>query len=474
MRQLLFRKQLKCVLALCGLCSLIYTGVAQAQTDLLPDIFVSVDETFDRAGGILITTFEHDISDSLVPGRTHLLLSFGTANIGAGPIIFRGLQPPNPDGSLNAVQRIMRSDSSWWERPAGILGFHPEHGHAHLDDWAQYRIREYLPGGGVGPILAEGPKTSFCIVDFDDYDLSLPNSPPNPVYFCGSDIQGISVGWIDIYEMSVPGQSIDITDLPGDLYWLEGEFDPENKFLEADKANNFARKPVTLCHNTFTAPEEDSMWISDEQSAAGSSVTLIAAVRNERTLSGIVLPFSWAGPLGLIFDSVSVAGTRADGLTTATLIAINPFNSSAAYALNFPGGVVSGLLPGSGPVLNLFFTIPPGAALFETNGILIQTVGGHAPVFGVACGAFTPSTLISGLVTNACCDLAGDADNNGLFNIADITFGIARIFADGPAPQCQDKADADGNNAYNIADITYGIARIFAGGPPPVCGTTGT
>lgn len=475
MNRLQLNERLMAALTICGLCIVIDTGALRAQVDLLPNIFAPVGETFDLRSGNSITAFEYDITDTIVPGRTHLQISFGTANIGAGPMIFHELEPPNPDGSRNAVQRIMRSDSSWWERPAGILGFHPEHGHVHLDDWAQYRIREYLPGGSVGSILAEGPKTSFCIIDLAEYDLSLPNAPLNRVFSgCGANFQGISVGWIDIYDMSLPGQDIDITDLSNGLYWLEGEFDPENKFLETNKTNNIGRKAVVLCHQPFTIPADDSMWISEAQSPAGSPVMLTASVRNERTLGGIVVPFSWDGPLGLRFDSVSVVGTRTDGLATPTLIAINPFNSSAAYALNFQGGVVSGLLPGSGPVLNLFFTIPPGAALFETNGVLIQTVGGHAPAFGVACGAFTPSTLISGLVTNACCDLAGDADNNGLFNIADITFGIARIFADGPAPQCQDKADANGNNAYNIADITYGIARIFAGGPPPVCGTTGS
>ncbi len=72
-----------------------------------------------------------------------------------------------------------------------------------------------------------------------------------------------------------------------------------------------------------------------------------------------------------------------------------------------------------------------------------------------------------------CCDTAGDADNSGSVNIADVTFSIARIFAGGPAPSCSDKADADGNNSVNIADVTFLIALIFAGGPNPVCGTSG-
>ncbi len=73
-----------------------------------------------------------------------------------------------------------------------------------------------------------------------------------------------------------------------------------------------------------------------------------------------------------------------------------------------------------------------------------------------------------------CCVVAGDYDHNGSFNIADVTAGIARIFASGPAASCQDEADTDGNNSFNIADVTAGIARIFASGPAPVCGTTGS
>jgi Putative metal-binding motif len=73
-----------------------------------------------------------------------------------------------------------------------------------------------------------------------------------------------------------------------------------------------------------------------------------------------------------------------------------------------------------------------------------------------------------------CCVVAGDFNHDGAFNIADVTAGIARIFAGGPAPFCNDEADTNGDNAFNIADVTYGIARIFGGGPAPVCGTTGT
>jgi len=75
---------------------------------------------------------------------------------------------------------------------------------------------------------------------------------------------------------------------------------------------------------------------------------------------------------------------------------------------------------------------------------------------------------------SGCCVVAGDADHDGLFNIADVTFGITRIFSGGVAPFCYGSADANGDNSFNIADVTYGIARIFSGGPAPICGATGS
>jgi len=85
--------------------------------------------------------------------------------------------------------------------------------------------------------------------------------------------------------------------------------------------------------------------------------------------------------------------------------------------------------------------------------------------------------LNSGFLQNfsgpGCCDTPGDFTDDGSFNIADVTAGIARIFGGGPPPACADESDFNSDGTFNIADVTAGIARIFAGGPAPVCGTTG-
>jgi hypothetical protein len=72
-----------------------------------------------------------------------------------------------------------------------------------------------------------------------------------------------------------------------------------------------------------------------------------------------------------------------------------------------------------------------------------------------------------------CCEVPGDANDNGSVNILDITFEISYLYKGGPAPNCNDEADANGNGTVNILDITYLISYLYKGGPEPICGTTG-
>ena len=62
----------------------------------------------------------------------------------------------------------------------------------------------------------------------------------------------------------------------------------------------------------------------------------------------------------------------------------------------------------------------------------------------------------------------GDANSDGLVNIADVVFIINYIFAGGPRPQpIALVGDADCSGFTNITDAVYLIQYIFASGPPP-------
>lgn len=180
------------------------------------------------------------------PGRELLRLTAGTANVGLGPLELRGGTVLNAT-QAEVSQRIFLSDGTWFDRLAGVFTYHPSHGHVHFDDWTVFRLREALPDGGVGAIVAEGSKVSFCLQDFVVDDPANPSFDRFGVYAtCGYEVQGISPGWGDTYDWWLPEQWIDITGVPDGPYWLEVEVDPDDRLLEADESNNVARVPIRL------------------------------------------------------------------------------------------------------------------------------------------------------------------------------------------------------------------------------------
>jgi hypothetical protein len=70
-----------------------------------------------------------------------------------------------------------------------------------------------------------------------------------------------------------------------------------------------------------------------------------------------------------------------------------------------------------------------------------------------------------------CCDLPGDANNDGTVNIKDITFVIKFKYKSGDAPECMNEADTQDDGTINIKDITNLIKFKYKGGDAPICGT---
>ncbi|MFH2036264.1 MAG: M14 family zinc carboxypeptidase [Candidatus Zixiibacteriota bacterium] len=65
--------------------------------------------------------------------------------------------------------------------------------------------------------------------------------------------------------------------------------------------------------------------------------------------------------------------------------------------------------------------------------------------------------------------ICGDADNNTLINILDITYLISYLYKSGPAPINENSADVNNSGNINILDITYIIAYLYKSGPEPIC-----
>ncbi len=122
------------------------------------------------------------------------------------------------------------------------------------------------------------------------------------------------------------------------------------------------------------------------------------------------------------------------------------------------------------------FIIDDQISPFEGSITFDRDPGNHANVvknWNVPDSNYIDGTpIFLGITESPCCNSPGDANNNGQFNIADVTHNIARIFAGGTPAPCLAEADADANATLNIADVTFMIARIFAGGQAPSCVST--
>jgi hypothetical protein len=216
--------------------------VTQAVGDpLLPDIFPWASEADGYFYGYRVT------DGTTLPGRTLLEFSSAIANDGLGPMYLRGGQVNN-DGTQTVLQRIMHEGGGFHEVVAGTFTYHPAHSHIHFDDYGSYKLKQVLPGGGVWPEVASGAKVSFCLIDVDQYNLSLPNARPvsTPSPFSCGQTQGISVGWADVYGQGTDGQWIDVTDVPEGQYWLEVVVDVNNRLQESDETNNTLRILIDL------------------------------------------------------------------------------------------------------------------------------------------------------------------------------------------------------------------------------------
>ena len=329
----------------CALAILVAAALQPAAAfavDWLPDMIVRESDLYDN-----------DVTTSVAPGRVHLRLSNGTANIGLGPLHIMGGEP-NGDDTQQVLQRVFADDGSFYDRVAGNFIHHPTHGHVHFEGWALYRLREILPDDGVGSVLAEGEKTSFCLIDGGIQDASLPNFQGSSFYTsCGETVQGISVGWYDVYGSYLPGQNIDITDVPDGTYWLESIVDPDDTVLESDETNNATRIKVTI-----GAPEPvnpDPYEPNDSQAATAART---AGAVNSPNLGPTT---QGPSPAGLTIDSSAdvdwfrfyVAGTG-DGTHRVTVKFLHALGDIDARLFNAAGSqVTNGVSVNDDEVLSL-------------------------------------------------------------------------------------------------------------------------
>lgn len=115
------------------------------------------------------------------------------------------------------------------------------HMHYHFTSFARYELRTR----GTTTVIRPGQKRSFCVEDTQQVD---PAVSVDKKYCCTStcgNLQGVQVGWGDLYPSTLPCQWIDVTDVPPGDYDLCVFLNTEGLLAE-DPAGNEGCVPVTL------------------------------------------------------------------------------------------------------------------------------------------------------------------------------------------------------------------------------------
>ncbi|MEK7794940.1 MAG: lysyl oxidase family protein [Candidatus Hydrogenedentota bacterium] len=241
------------------LCMTLFALAALAQDDVLPDLFFD-DQVPHR----------NEIDSTALPG--HVLFRFDTSlpNNGPGEFRIRATGTDIGDGRQTVNQVIQQAGGGSREVDAGDFLYNTSTRRMENAEWVHYKIRALLPDDGVGDILAIGGKQAVNITSSAVYDLSRPNAPPpNQRLVSNGPIQGISVGYTDLYPKALQFQWVDVTGLPSGEYWLNIVVDPMDQILESDNENN-----STLVKVTLDLPDGDDDGLSTTfEEAIGTSPT---------------------------------------------------------------------------------------------------------------------------------------------------------------------------------------------------------
>jgi hypothetical protein len=198
---------------------------AGAASDVLPDL---------RMARI------QDLQIQSTSSRKLLRFDSIVVNVGDGAFEARGSRP-DKTSSMKVSQRIYDDAGGFRSRSTTARMYFAGDGHTHwhLRDLQDYVLTRLDNGKKVGT----GEKHGFCF--FDNYRFGSTRDAYYLRTGCGNDRDalrvrmGLSRGWGDVYQSSLPDQYIDITGLTSGRYKLRATADADNWFRETNNTNNF-------------------------------------------------------------------------------------------------------------------------------------------------------------------------------------------------------------------------------------------
>ena len=279
--RLLPRRVVAALVSVFALVALLVAAVVPATgaegDELLPDL---VAQPVGEADTTATTTY----TDS---SGSHLLLRFSSyiANLGTGPLEVTGINPSNERISGAGLHQVITHEgpvggaNTTTEElvPGAEMKFEETdgHDHWHFQNAAKYSLYAGTQSAPGAVPYGFSNKVGFCFLDIGHGDptynpLPAPPHPadsPNnfkyaglvaprafyhdatlhPAQPCLNQLDGtsahpwgvtdkvdmgISAGWRDVYEFTLPFQYVDVSDAVPGYYWIKSEVDPNNLLRE--------------------------------------------------------------------------------------------------------------------------------------------------------------------------------------------------------------------------------------------------
>jgi Lysyl oxidase len=191
-----------------------------AQQAALPNLYPRMSD-FYITGETFSETDDSVLDECIDPGDHRLLrFTIGVANNGSADA-YIGSPQDNPRHFV-------------WSNT---------HGHYHVARFNEYRLLNIR-----GYEVTRGFKQSFCMIDIEPLNARSPTLSSG--YTCEN--QGISVGWADLYDSSLPCQFVDLKGVRDGVYILEVRTNAQRIIAESDFNDNLARVRLRFDGDTVT------------------------------------------------------------------------------------------------------------------------------------------------------------------------------------------------------------------------------
>ncbi|MES2848568.1 MAG: hypothetical protein V4685_05900 [Bacteroidota bacterium] len=432
-----------------------------------------------------VTASALEIQTSWVETPGRIEVGNSTPNIGYGPLEIFGIdscfcngQPAPCNVACPGVsdlkhiirQRIYRkipgTDTlGFYDRDAGQMTFHPEHGHLHVDHWADFTLRTATadPDPRNWPIIGTSVKQSYCLINLascpnragicvDNNGINITNFPNYNFGFqsgCGQN-QGIFPGKYDIYGRSL-NEPILLDNVCNGNYYIVSITDPNNIFLESDETNNVAVVPITL---TRQNPPQTITANATAEICQGDSIILTA---------GEALNYLWS--TGDTSRSIIVreAGTYTVSSTCGTFTSTSqPYTTNlipASAKADVSIAISSGSNPSCAgtPITFTATTVYGGVSptyQWKVNGV---NVGANSATY--ISSSLTNEQMVTCVITSSISCLQNPLDTSNAITInvtpVGLTPSVSIAIVEGANPQCLGDTIAFKATTQSATNISY-------------------